>query len=202
MPLCWIRYNSCDITYCIAINFAACKSNIFEENMVFETTNHCKAPLYYTPIPSRLFWADPSVKATGIKRSIFMAFFIAASQLKITIGVAEIHRVFKNASIFSNEEKSNSLNFSAIRWKGEIYLLLVRQIICLIFQKWWWASLECHLIHDNNWCLSNLVSILLKVAFNFATTSKTLLKAPIMPWHPICCTLSSYFKTDKDALRV
>lgn len=44
-----------------------------------------------------------------------MAFFIAASWLEITIGAAGTHGPLENASIFSNEERSNSLNFPAMR---------------------------------------------------------------------------------------
>lgn len=82
--------------------------------MAFETTGHFKAPPQYTPTPSRLFRADPSVNATGMEGSIFVAFLIASLRLEIIMGAAGTHGAFENASIFSNEDRSNSLNFSAM----------------------------------------------------------------------------------------
>ena len=52
----------------------------------------------------------------------------------------------ENASIFSIDDKSKSLNFLA---RG-MYILLVRHIVRLIFQNQWCDCLECHLIHVNN----------------------------------------------------
>lgn len=103
--------------------------------MVFETAGHCKAPLQCTPIPRRLFRADPSVKATDVRGSMLVALFIAVLRLQIIIGAAGTHGALENAFIFSNEAMSKSLNFSAMRWRGEIYRLLVRQMVRLMIQK-------------------------------------------------------------------
>ena len=115
MPSRLTRCKSYNTAQSIATNFAACKSNVFKEDMVFETTGHWKAPSYCISIPSRLFQANLSVNAIGIKRSIFIAFFIVASQLKITIGMVKIYKALKNTFIISNEERSNSWNFSVLR---------------------------------------------------------------------------------------
>lgn len=102
----------------MATNSAACGSSVFEEDMVFEIAGHCKAPLQCTPMPRRLFRADPSVKATDVRRSTLVALLMAVSRLQIIMGAAGTHRALETASIFSNVARSKSLNFSAMRWRG------------------------------------------------------------------------------------
>lgn len=125
--------------------------------MVLETAGHSKAPFQCIPIPSRLFRADPSVNKTGIEALIFEAFLIASSRLEIITGAAGTHGALENASIFSFEDKSKSLKFSAMRRRGEMNRLFVMHIVRLIFQNRWWAGSECHLmIQVTSWCLSSL----------------------------------------------
>ena len=54
--------------------------------MVLETTGHCSALSRYTPIPNKLFRAEPSVNAIGIEGSMDVALLIASSRLPIAAG--------------------------------------------------------------------------------------------------------------------
>lgn len=59
-------------------------------DMVLETTGHCSAHSQYTPIPKKLFRAEPSLNATGMEGSMDVALLIASLRLLIAAGTQKI----------------------------------------------------------------------------------------------------------------
>lgn len=136
----WIQ--SFDTARSMTTSSAAWASIVLGVDMVLEISGHFIEPPQCIPIPSRLFWTEPSVNVTGKKGSRVVAFLIASSRLAITTGAATIHGALQNASIFFHWWQVQIFNLLAMRCRGEIYLLLLRYMVRLIFQKrwvWWFG---------------------------------------------------------------
>lgn len=124
-------------------------------------------------MPIILFWADLFVNTTDFCRSKFFTFLIAFSLFKILTGTCVIEKALTNVSIFSCFATYKALNFSAIVWSKEIYLLFKGSMDRWIFKIQCMFNFACHLTHVVNYIIKNQCSRETIKASNFDIDSNT-----------------------------
>lgn len=106
-------------------------------------------------MPIILFRADLFVNTTDFDRSKFFTFLIASSLFKILTGTCVIKEALTNVSIFSCFARYKALNFSAIVWRKEIYLLFKGSMDRWIFKNQCMFNFAFHLAHVVNYIIKN-----------------------------------------------